>query len=114
VDIDASKLELIRLGHSPIVEDGMQDLMADVVGSGRVDVTQDVTRAIHPTDISFLCVGTPCRPNGSQDLRALERLSAQLGTAMATKQRYHVFVVRSTVIPGRRADHHPPPPEAFR
>jgi GDP-mannose 6-dehydrogenase len=100
VDIDASKLDLIRQGLTPIIEAGMRELMREVGRSGRVEVTADAAFAVHHSDLSFLCVGTPSRPNGSQDLTALERLCAQLGAALATKAGYHVFVVRSTVIPG--------------
>src|SRR5262245_28555788 len=100
VDIDASKLDLIRTGRSPVIEEGMPALMEKVVRSGRVVVTDDVETAIRGTDISLICVGTPSRPNGSQDLRALERLITGLGTALRSKNDYHVFVVRSTVTPG--------------
>lgn len=100
VDIDRTKLDLLRGGQSPIVEAGMQELIASAVKSGRVEVTPDPIAAVHATDISFLCVGTPPRANGSQDLSALERLCVQLGEAMRQKDEYHVFVVRSTVMPG--------------
>ena len=42
VDVDAAKLELIRGGKTPVVEEGMVDLMRDVAASGRVSVTADV------------------------------------------------------------------------
>ena len=100
VDIDPSKLAMLREGRSPIIEVGIRELVADVVASGRVDVTDDVAAAIHGSELSFVCVGTPARSNGSQDLRALERLGAELGRALATKREAHVIVVRSTVLPG--------------
>src|SRR5207237_7109519 len=73
---------------------------AEVVASGRVEVTDDVAAAVHASELSFVCVGTPARANGSQDLRALERLGIELGRALATKAAPHVIVVRSTVLPG--------------
>ncbi len=100
VDIDPTKLDLIRRGQSPVIEAGMQDLIAGAVGSGRVEVTLDPMAAVHASDISFLCVGTPPRANGSQDLGAMERLCSELGRALRQKDEYHVFVVRSTVMPG--------------
>ncbi len=100
VDIDPAKLDMIRQGISPIVEAGMPELVRDVVASGRVSVTTEVERAVRETELSFICVGTPSRPNGSQDLSAILRVSEQLGRAMRGKEDRHVFVVRSTVVPG--------------
>ena len=108
VDIDAGKLAMLREGRSPIIEVGIRELVADVVASGRVEVTDDVAAAIHGSELSFVCVGTPARSNGSQDLRALERLGAEMGRALATKRAGHVIVVRSTVLPGTVDTFFPP------
>ena len=51
VDVDPVKLELIRARKSPILEEGIQELMRDVVDSGRVSVTQDARRAVEETVI---------------------------------------------------------------
>ncbi|MHC4958245.1 MAG: nucleotide sugar dehydrogenase [Planctomycetota bacterium] len=100
VDIDQTKLDLIASGNAPIVEEGMADLIKGAADSGRVSVTTSAVEAIAETQLSFLCVGTPCRANGSQDLSAMQRLSDQIGEAIREKDGYHVFVVRSTVMPG--------------
>src|SRR5262249_7387835 len=104
VDIDPYKLELIRSGNSPIVEEGIQELMADVVASGKVTVTHDVTAAVHDSDISFVCVGTPSASNGSQDQRAVLKIAGQFAEALKHKNGRHVFVFRSTVVPGTVED----------
>ena len=49
VDIEPTKLALIREGKTPVVEEGMVDLMRSVVASGRVTVTDDVAAAISGT-----------------------------------------------------------------
>jgi GDP-mannose 6-dehydrogenase len=100
VDIDPVKLDLIRARKSPILEEGIQELMRDVVESGRVTVTDDARRAVHDSEVSFVCVGTPSAPNGSQDLAAILRLAEQIGTVLAAKREFHTIVVRSTVQPG--------------
>ena len=100
VDIDPVKLDLIRSRKSPILEEGIQELMRDVVESGRVSVTHDAAQALRDTELSFVCVGTPSAPNGSQDLNAILRLAEQLGEALRTKREFHTFVIRSTVQPG--------------
>src|SRR3954469_18925141 len=100
VDIDPTKLDLIRSRKSPILEEGIQELMRDVVESGRVSVTHDAAQAVRDTEISFVCVGTPSAPNGSQDLTAILRLAEQIGAALRTKREFHTIVIRSTVQPG--------------
>lgn len=100
VDISADKLDLIRAGRSPIIEEGMPELMAQVVASGRVRVTDDAAAAVHGTDVSFVCVGTPSSANGAQDLSAVLRLAGEIGAALKVKSGFHTLVVRSTVQPG--------------
>lgn len=104
VDVDPAKLDLIASGKTPVVEEGMVDLMAQVVGSGRVAVTSDVKRAVLDSEISLICVGTPSAPNGSQDQGALVRVAEELGRAMRDKSTPHLFVFRSTVVPGTVED----------
>ncbi len=76
VDIDRAKLDLILAGKTPVVEEGMVELMAQVAGNGRVSVTTDVRSAILDTEISLICVGTPSAANGSQDQAAVCRPGA--------------------------------------
>lgn len=104
VDIDRTKLDLIAAGKTPVVEEGMVDLMAAVVASGKVTVSQNVAEALAATDISLICVGTPSASNGSQDQGALLRVAQEMGAALRTKPAGHVFVFRSTVVPGTVED----------
>jgi GDP-mannose 6-dehydrogenase len=100
VDIDQTKLALIRSKKSPILEEGIQELMRDVVDSGRVSVTHDARAGLAASELSFICVGTPSAANGSQDLSAILRLAEELGRALRDKREFHTFVIRSTVQPG--------------
>jgi GDP-mannose 6-dehydrogenase len=104
VDVDPTKLQLIGDGKTPVVEEGMVELMAKVVASGRVRVTMDTVEAVQNSDLSLICVGTPSSPNGSQDQTAILRLAEQLGAALRNVQRPHVFVFRSTLVPGTVED----------
>ena len=104
VDVDPAKLELIRSGKTPVVEEGMVELMAQVAASGRVSVTKDVVQAVLGSDLSLICVGTPSAPNGSQDQSAMLRLAHELGRAIRGKASGHVFVFRSTLVPGTVED----------
>jgi GDP-mannose 6-dehydrogenase len=104
VDVDKTKLELIRDGKTPVVEEGMVDLMAGVAASGRVSVMTDAIKAVLDSELSLICVGTPSAPNGSQDQSAIIKLAHDLGRAMRGKTGRHVFVFRSTLVPGTVED----------
>ncbi len=100
VDVNPLKVEGIDAGQAPIVEEGIQDLVAEVVGAGRLRATTDAREAVLGSDVSMLCVGTPSRPNGSIDLSYVERVASDVGEALREKDRAHVVVLRSTVLPG--------------
>ncbi len=104
VDIDRTKLDLIAAGKTPVVEEGMVELMQQVAEGGHVTVTTDVAQALAGSEISLVCVGTPSAANGSQDQGAVLRLAAQLGQALAHKSTPHVVVFRSTLVPGTVED----------
>ncbi|MDO9094856.1 MAG: nucleotide sugar dehydrogenase [Rubrivivax sp.] len=104
VDIDRNKLDLIAAGKTPVVEEGMVELMQRVAASGRVTVTTDAGAAVRDSDISLVCVGTPSAANGSQDQGAILRLAREMGRALAVKTQPHVIVFRSTIVPGTVED----------
>jgi GDP-mannose 6-dehydrogenase len=106
IGVDASpvKVDMIRSGHSPIVEEGLDELVAMGIASGRLEATDDWQRAVRETDLSIICVGTPSNANGSLDLSAVRRVAESIGTAIGEKEGYHVVVVRSTMLPGSTED----------
>ena len=104
VDIDRIKLDLIMAGKTPVVEEGMVELMEQVAASGKVTVTTDAQQAVRDTEISLVCVGTPSAPNGSQDQSAILRLAVEIGRAIGAKDASHVVVFRSTLVPGTVED----------
>ena len=100
VDVNPDKVASLNEGRSPIVEKGLDDLIRDNAANGRLRATVDTHEAVHATDLSLICVGTPSRKNGSLDLTYLERVCEQIGEALKDKANYHIVVVRSTVLPG--------------
>ena len=100
VDVNPTKVEIINDGRSPIVEEGINELIAKVVKAGRLMATTDSERAIRDSDLSLVCVGTPSNPNGSLHLRHVEQVCREIGSALKTKAARHVVVIRSTMLPG--------------
>jgi GDP-mannose 6-dehydrogenase len=100
VDVSPVKVDLIRGGHAPVVEERIGELTADVVAAGALRATTDIADAIASTEISLVCVGTPSAGNGSLSTEYLERVAEQIGTVLAGKQERHTIVFRSTMLPG--------------
>ena len=100
VDVSRAKVDMVNAGKATIVENGIAEMVADVVSSGRLRATTDVAAAVRDSDISLVCVGTPSRSNGSIDLRYVERVCQDIGAALKTKTSRHTVVIRSTVLPG--------------
>lgn len=104
VDVNPLKVDLITRGQAPVVEERIGELTSEVVRSGALRATTDVAAALAATEISLVCVGTPSASNGSLSTVYLERVSEQIGRALAAKAERHTVVFRSTMLPGTCAD----------
>jgi GDP-mannose 6-dehydrogenase len=104
VDVNAEKVTRVNAGLSPIVERGLDELIAGTVAAGRLRATSDAAEAVASSDVSLVSVATPSRKNGSLDLTHLVRVCEQIGAALRNREGYHVVVVRSTMLPGTTHD----------
>jgi len=100
VDVNRAKVDMLESGKSPILEARMNELVAEGRAACRLHGTTDSRAAIHESDISFICVGTPSLRSGKLDLSHVEHVSAEIGAALREKKRHHSVVLRSTVLPG--------------
>lgn len=98
VDISPAKVALLASGKSPIMEKGLEELLARHVQTSRLSATTDAAAAIASTDISFICVGTPSAADGAPDLSYVTRVCEQIGRALQHKHG-HLVVLRSTTLP---------------
>ena len=100
VDVSKHKVELINAGRSPIVEPGLDELLAAGKNAGRIRATNDYTDAIQNSDITMVCVPTPSKRNGDLSLEYIEAVCREIGLAMRDKPSRHTVIIRSTVLPG--------------
>jgi GDP-mannose 6-dehydrogenase len=100
VDPNPQKVEPLNSGISPIVEPGLEDLIQNGVRTKRLIATSDVREAVQSSDLSFVCVGTPSRSNGSLDTGYVTAAAEEIGAAIREKNSFHSVVMRSTILPG--------------
>ncbi len=94
VDVDEERVRLLLAGGIPIYEPGLKELVSRNVESGRLRFTTEVGDAVENSDVVFIAVGTPSRPDGSAELSyvfgAAESVSRYLND-------YKIIVTKSTV-----------------
>jgi GDP-mannose 6-dehydrogenase len=100
VDKNQTKVDLINHGKSPIIEHGIDELIRDAHTAGRLQATADAAEAISSTELSLVCVGTPSEVNGSLNLEHVRNVCLEIGSALRSLGRYHIVIIRSTVLPG--------------
>jgi len=81
---------LISLGHDVI--------FYDVVDKNLPNFTRNINYSVEISDISFICVPTPTVEE-KIDLSYIKEASENIGTALASREDYHVVVIKSTVVP---------------
>jgi UDPglucose 6-dehydrogenase len=77
---DPHRLAALRAGRMPIVEVGLDELVAASVAAGRLSFTDSATEAVKGAQFVFLCVPTPQGADGSADLSFVEAAAKEIGT----------------------------------
>ncbi len=88
------KVELLKAGKSPIYEPGLEELMQESLRAGRLSFTTDLKEGLEFSDVIFICVGTPQRPDGSADLSQVEEVARETAKLMTS---YKLLIEKSTV-----------------
>jgi len=102
VERDANKVAQINKGISPIYEDGLDKILKKSLGT-HLQATTHLDDAVRLSDLTMIAVGTPF--DGDEiDLSQVESASTEIGKALKDIDRYHVVVVKSTVVPGTTDD----------
>src|SRR5881397_4068988 len=100
VDIDEEKVAMVNGGASPVVEPGLEALVAEAVRARRLRATISTPEALRHATIGLICVGTPGCASGQLQVDALQRVGQDIGRGLAERAEPYTLLVRSTVLPG--------------
>ncbi len=93
-DIDAEKIAQLQDGQIPIVEEGLDRIVAEALSAGKIRFVLGATNASQHCEFHYLCVPTPQSDDGSADLSYLESAAAEIGPVLPPES---VVVNKSTV-----------------
>jgi UDPglucose 6-dehydrogenase len=94
VDKDQSKVDMLKAGHMPIYEPGLEEMVRRNDHEERLTFTTDLPEAVRASTIVFIAVGTPQGEDGSADLQHVMAVARDIGRAI---NKYTVVVDKSTV-----------------
>ena len=94
VDVVQAKIDNLNNGILPIVETGLEALVAEGVEAGLLSFTTDVVSAVVDAEVVFLCVPTPEGADGSADLSYIQTAARTLAPLLLSGA---VVVNKSTV-----------------
>lgn len=94
VDNNPEKIKTLKKGRLPIYEPGLLELMKVNVQKKRLTFTGSIGEATKKSQVIFLAVPTPSKPNGDADLTYVENVARQIAQHMDD---YKLIVEKSTV-----------------
>lgn len=93
------KISQINSGKSPFFEPGLNPLLEKLTKKRLINASSEFEKSVQCCDCTIIAVGTPTVED-EIDLSEIEQVSEQIGNAMKNMKKYHVVIVKSTVVPG--------------
>ena len=94
LDVDKSKIDMLRSGKMPIYEMGAEELISRNIRLNRISFTTEKEYAIKFAEVIFIAVGTPEKETGEADLTYVYDVAKEIGQYA---NEYKVVVDKSTV-----------------
>ncbi|MBJ7381125.1 MAG: UDP-glucose/GDP-mannose dehydrogenase family protein [Acidimicrobiia bacterium] len=93
-DIDPARVDALNRGEIPIHEDGLSELVAEGLESGRLRFVLGASVAVADAEFIFLCVPTPQGDDGSADLSFIDAVVFEIAGSLRSGS---VVINKSTV-----------------
>lgn len=106
IDVSDKKVKSILDGQAPIVEPGVQDMLAEGLEKGLITAATEIGAHLDGADLAIVCVGTPSASDGSHNMGYIADVSRQIALSLKGAERARPLAVayRSTIRPGSVED----------
>ncbi|TFE04227.1 UDP-glucose/GDP-mannose dehydrogenase family protein [Jeotgalibacillus salarius] len=94
LDVSQEKIDMLKGGHSPIFEPGLDDMLQKNIREERLHFTTDRSEAYENKELIFIAVGTPEGENGKADLSYVKTAAREIAASITNDV---VIVTKSTV-----------------
>ncbi len=100
VDVDKTKVELLKKGIIPIYEPGLTPLVEETYKNGQLKFTTNAQEGINHGQVQFIAVGTPPDEDGSADLKYVLSVAKTIATYMNEPK----IIINKSTVPVGTAD----------
>ena len=104
VDRDGNKVRAVNEGRAPFYEPGLEEIVRECAGAGRLSATTDMAAALAESDVVLVCVGTPSEKSGNFGLEQLRNVCEEIAATLPSRTGRLIVAIRSTVYPGTCED----------
>ncbi len=94
VDILEEKIRLLQEGKMPFYEPGLDVWVNTNVAAGRLRFSTDIVNGIQASDVIFITLPTPTKPDGTADISVLEEVSKTIAKNINS---HKIVCIKSTV-----------------
>jgi nucleotide sugar dehydrogenase len=99
VDPEKRVIEMLGRGEAPFYEPNLKEYLAAVLQEKTFTATQDAS-VNSQSDIAYIAVGTPTRPDRTIDLSYVEQAAKMIGRSLRAADQHQLVAIKSTVTPG--------------
>ena len=93
-DVNSGRIDLLNQGISPIVEDGLEELLRAGISSRNLRFTLVNLEAVKGSEFVFICLPTPQGENGVADTSYVESAAGEIASSLESGS---IVITKSTV-----------------
>ena len=98
-DTNDRKITQINDKRLPFFENGLQEILEDVITSNSLVTVQNLNQLVEQTDGCFICVGTPTKNNSIDLTQIIAAINSLADSIKDINKKKYEIIIRSTIIP---------------